>query len=149
MKVHANLCVVILGCPDSDPNNPCRIALPLRIPRGKCDDQHSLPIDAWPATFLCLHHGLVSVRQPHNVRRFDEILDQDQPMPSLWKIECVCAHENCSRPHTIYASREKDWEGIVKAIIRCTPKIPCEGHDLVWREDLMRPTEIAHDSPMR
>lgn len=148
MSTIATVCAVILGCPESNPLNPCRIPLQLQTPARRCEDQQGLPIDTWPATFLCLQHGHACVCWPHNVHLDHEILDLGQPIPSLWKIRCRCAHEGCERLHTIYASREKEWTGVVKAIERHDPKVPCDGHDLVWREDWMH-GEIAHNPSMR
>jgi hypothetical protein len=67
----------------------------------------------------------------------------------MWKIECECAHENCGTQHTIYTARAPDRETILKAIARKNPAIACGDHNLLWREDLMRLTEFAYDSPMR
>lgn len=150
MIVFAKVCAIILDCPLSNLSaSPCQIPLPLQTRAGRCDDLQSLPIETWPAICLCLKHGRAFARWPRNVRLADEILAPGQPVPSLWKIECVCDHENCGRRHTIYASREKDQTGLAKAIEREDPKVTCDGHYLVWRPDLMKVTEIAHNPPMR
>jgi hypothetical protein len=48
----------------------------------------------------------------------------------------------------MYAAREREWATIVRLIAVRDPKVACDGHDLVWREDLISGIEIAHNSPM-
>jgi hypothetical protein len=143
------VCAVILDCPRSNPSDPCRIPLPLQNPTEKCGDQHGPPMGAWPAMFLCLKHAHVCVRSQHNVQLEHEMRVQGQPIPSLWRIECECGHENCGGRLAIYTARAPDWETIEKVILIRNPAVSCEGHPFVWRKGQMNWIEIAHDSLMR
>jgi hypothetical protein len=67
----------------------------------------------------------------------------------LWQIVSECGHEDCGRPHTTYADKAQDWATLVKLILIATPSIRCGDHSLVWRGDLMRGVEFAHNSLMR
>src|ERR1035441_10280363 len=84
---------VILDC--ERPGKRCRIFLPRQIRSGTPVYQHYQPKDGWPATFLCLQHGIPSVRQGTDVRRDNCRPDPREPVPPLWRIVCECAHENC------------------------------------------------------
>jgi hypothetical protein len=127
----------------------CHIPLPRRSPLGIFEGQHNLSIGDWPATFLCLLHARSFFRLADSVRHETEVRVRNRPVPSLWRIECECAHENCGRPHTIYTARAPDWNTIVRLILERDPTVSCGAHSLVWREDLMHGTEFAHDPPLR
>jgi hypothetical protein len=149
MSTIATVCSVILDCPESNPSDPCRIPLPLQIPIRRCEDLQSLPMGTWPAIFLCLRHGHACVRWPHNVHLEHEALALGQRIPSLWRIECVCAHESCGRRHAIYTARARELARILELIAIYAPEVACDGHALVWREGLMSGTEFPHNSPVR
>lgn len=136
------------GCPAVD-DQYCYIPLPLQSPLGIYADQQYQPTGEWPATFLCLRHGRVSVDWPDSIHLETEPRFPGQPVPPLWRIECECAHQNCGRTHSIYTARAPDPETILKAISRRNPTIPCDDHILVWRDDLMSLNEFAYESPMR
>jgi hypothetical protein len=103
--------------------------------------------DEWPATFLCLRHGRSFVRFPPNTFPL-EARRPDRDRESLWRIQCVCAHENCGQSHTMYAARERHWTTIMRVILATNPKLLCGDHELVWREDLMSGIEITRTAPM-
>ena|ERR1035437_10023036 len=142
---------VVLDCGVPGEEYLCHIPLPRQSPLGIFEGQHSLSIGDWPATFLCLRHARSFLCSADSVRLETEVRGRDRPVPSLWKIECECAHENCGRLHTIYTARIPDWPTIVTRTLKTNPKpkVPCAGHDLVWREDLMLGEEFAHNSPLR
>jgi hypothetical protein len=138
---------VILDC--ERPGKRCRIFLPRQIRSGTPVYQHYQPKDGWPATFLCLQHGIPSVRHGTDVRRDICRPDPREPVPPLWRIVCECAHENCGERHTIYLSEQPDRESIWRGISGWNPKIPCGSHFLVWQEHLIEYEMIAQDSPVR
>jgi hypothetical protein len=140
---------VMLDCPRGDPADPCRIPLPYQNLVGMCDGPRELPLGTWPAVFFCMKHAHTCVRSPRNIELEEEIEVPDEPMPSLWRIECECAHENCGKRHAVYTSRAPDWETIERVILLRNPSVACDGHELVWSKELMRGTEIAHDSFVR
>lgn len=132
---------VRFNCPAGD-NQYCYIPLPLRSPIGIYEGQIYQPTGDWPATFLCLRHGQVSVDLPDSVRLEVEPRVPGQPVPQMWRIEAECAHENCGRLHTIYTARAPDRETILRAIARWNPTIVCGDHNLIWRDDLMQLTRF-------
>ena len=140
---------VVLDCPKGNPSDPCRIPLPAQSLLGMGEGPHDLPMGTWPAAFLCLKHAHVCIRTQNDVQLEDEIQVPDEPIPSLWRIECECGHENCGKRHAIYTSRAPDWETIKRIILLREPIVSCEGHPLVWSEESMRGIEIAHDSFQR
>lgn len=131
-------------CPDGD-NQFCYIPLPLQSPLGRYEDQQYRPTGEWPATFLCLRHGQLSVDSPASIHPEIEPRVQGQPVPPMWMIEAECAHENCGKLHTIYTARAPDRETVLKQIGRLNPAIPCRNHNLVWREDLLKMTEFPFE----
>lgn len=145
----AIVCAVILDCPKSDPADPCRIPLTFQSLLGMCERAQAPPMGSWPAIFLCMKHAHVCVRSPRNVQIEHEIRVPDEPVPSLWRIECECAHENCGKQQAIYTSRAPDWETIERVILLRKPVLSCNGHPFVWRSDLMRGIEIPHVSLLR
>jgi len=138
---------VILDC--EKPEERCRIFLPRQIQSGTSVYRHYQPRDGWPATFLCLRHGILSVRQGTDVRRDICRPDPREPVPPLWRIVGECAHEHCGERHTIYLSEQPDRESIWRGISWWNPKIPCGAHLLVWREHLIEYEMIAQDSLVR
>lgn len=140
---------VILGCPVRDERLPCSIPLPRQSQLGIYEGLHYRPTSEWQEIFLCLRDARSFVCSPRNIHLQVEQRPPHLPVPPLWMIECECGHKNCGKPHTIYTAREKDWPAIVRLILERDPSVRCDGHDLVWREDLMRGTEIAHDPPLR
>jgi hypothetical protein len=140
---------VVLGCPHPEDKSPCYIPLPRQSLLGTFEGQHCLPKGEWPATFLCLRHGRAFVCFPDSIHLEIDIRLPGQPVSSLWRIECECAHENCGKLHSIYTAGEKDWPTIVRRILRRNPLVPCCDHKLLWREDLMRGTEYPHSPPVR
>lgn len=139
---------VVLDCADR-PDDPCRAFLPRQSPLGDVEGPVYQPKGEWPATFLCIRHGHTSVRLAADVRHGVEAQDPHLPIPPLWRIECVCGHENCGREHAIYVYKQPDWESILRGISFWNPEIPCGSHKLVWRPDLMHHEVFAHDSPVR
>jgi hypothetical protein len=135
---------VVLDCADR-PDDPCRTFLPRESLLGDVVGQEYQPKGEWPATFLCIRHGRASVRLAADVRWGVEAQDPRLPIPPLWRIECVCGHENCGREHVIYVYKQSDWGSISRGILLWNPEIPCGSHKLVWREDVMRGEEISHD----
>jgi hypothetical protein len=141
---------VWLDCFDrGEPDEKCNIFLPHQSPLGIFEDQQRQPTGEWPAVFLCLGHGQSCVRPADSIRLDVEVLAPHQPMPPFWRIECECGHENCGKRHTIYTARMLDWPSIARRILKTNPSVPCDSHDLVWREELMWGTSFAHESPMR
>ena len=141
--------VVRLGCPNREGEQKCSIPLPRQSLLGIYEGLKYRPTGEWPETFLCVRHARVFVCSIDSVDLDLEMRGLDELVSPMWRIECQCAHENCGRLHTIYTGRMPDWPSIVRRILKTNPSVPCSDHDLVWREDLMRATEIAHDSPMR
>lgn len=136
------------NCPERD-DQLCYIPLPHQSPLGIFANRQYQPIGEWPATFLCLRHGQVSVHWPDSIRYEIEPRVPGQPVPQMWQIEIECAHENCGRLHTIYTARAPDRRTILRSIARWNPTIPCGDHKLIFGENLIRLTEFAHESPMR
>jgi hypothetical protein len=136
-----------LECSDLD-KEKCNIPLPPQSPLGIFSGQQHLPMGDWPANFLCLRHMHMSARYPNNVHLEIEMRAPFEPVPPLWRIECECGHENCGKRQTIYTSRMPDWPSISERIVRKSPKLGCDGHEFVWRKDLMRGFEFARDSPV-
>lgn len=136
---------VTLNCPYGD-NEYCYTPLPLQSPLGIYEDQQYRPIGEWPATFLCLRHGLASSYWPDSIHLLTEPRVQGLPVPQLWKIECECARENCRKLHTIYTARAPDPETVLKLIARRNPALVCGDHNLIWRDDLIRLTQFAFDT---
>jgi hypothetical protein len=138
-----NVYSVILDC--GSPNR-CSIPLPRQNQEQTSERRWRVPAGASPGTFLCLRHGRTYVRSEQHVHPVPEIRPQGSPVPQLWVIDAVCAHENCGRQHTIYTAREDDWSHIVRLILEPTPiVVPCGDHNLIWRRDLMQGTEIAYE----
>lgn len=138
---------VRLECPRRDLY--CNIPLPHQSPLGIYEGQRYRPTGEWPATFLCLRHGRSFECFPDSVHLEAETRVPNQPVPPLWRIGCVCGHENCGRQHAIYTARMPSGLEIVRRILITNPNVPCDGHPFEWREDLMRPIEIAHEPPVR
>jgi hypothetical protein len=138
---------VLLNCPEGD-NQYCNIPLPHQSPLGIYEGLQYRPMGEWPATFLCLRHGRVSAYLPDSVHYEIEPIVPGQPLPPMWKIECACAHENRGRLHTIYTGRIPSAAELLRRVMRIKPEMACGDHLLIWREDLMRVTELAHESPM-
>lgn len=126
--------------------NPCKIFLPHPVPLETFEDPLNLPTGIWPATFLCSRHGTTCVCNSHDVRHEIDLLDQGQPTPNFWEIECECAHENCGSRHTIYTGEMPDSARIRHNILKLKPTIPCgspsDPHNLVWQWEKILPREI-------
>jgi len=135
---------VILACRHRDGESPCNIPLPRQSPLGIYEGQHYRTTGEWPATFLCLRHGLSFACSPHNIRLEVEMMGLNHSVPQLWRIECECAHENCGKPHSIYTARAPDWTTIVARILKTNPIVPCGDHSVFWQKDLMHGIEFAH-----
>ena len=135
---------VVLGCPHPEGQPPCYIPLPRQSPLGIYEGLLYRPMGEWPLTFLCLPHGRVYECWPDSIHLEVDMRLPGQPVSPLWKIECECAHDNCGRIHTLYTGQITDWPSIVRQILGTNPRVPCGDHALLCREDLMRPTEIAH-----
>jgi hypothetical protein len=129
---------ICLGCSDRGPEQECCIFLPHQSPLGAFSHPRYLPTGEWPATFLCLRHGHSCVRSADSVHLGIEMLAPDQSIPPLWRIECECGHESCGKRHAIYTAKMPDWASIVRWVLKTNPVVPCDGHELVWREELMR-----------
>jgi hypothetical protein len=141
---------VLLDCTTRPGEPQCSIPLPLQSHLGISEGLHYRPIGDWREIFLCLRHGLAFSRSPHNISLELEPHRPDQSAYPLWQIECVCGHEDCGKRRAIYTSKgPDDWQWIVGRILKLSPRVPCDGHPLVWRKDLIRGYEIAHGSPMR
>ena len=90
--------------------------LPRQSPLGMYEDLDYRPTVEWPATFLCIGCGRLSV---HSQRRFGQVQAMDQNPPAdLWKIVLRCDQENCERTRTIYttggpSAAEADVKNIV------------------------------------
>jgi hypothetical protein len=139
-----NVYSVILDC--GSPNK-CSIPLPRQSREQTAMRQWRVPAGAWPATFLCLKHRRAYVRSEQHVHPVDEIRPEGSPVPQLWVIGVVCAHENCRGQHTIYTARENDRSQVVRLVLEPSPiMVPCGDHNLIWRQDLMQVTEIAYES---
>lgn len=139
---------VLLNCPEGD-DQYCNIPLPHQSPLGIYEGLRYRPIGEWPAIFLCLRHGRASAHWPDSIHFEIEPKVLGEPLPPLWKIECACAHDNCGEPHTIYTARIPTAAELIRRILRIKPTLACGDHLLTWREDLIRVTEFAHDSPVR
>lgn len=124
----------------------CHLPLPHGSPLGRYDQPGGYgPGDGWPATFLCLRHGVACVRSPEEIQNDLDLRVPGEPLAPLWQITCTCAHENCGRRHVLYAAREASWPEVWRRILKLAPKVPCGDHDLAWRKDLMRGTAFPHD----
>jgi len=127
---------VLPGCfVHGDPLDPCRIFLPRQNPSETFEYLQDQPMGSWRAMFLCLRHGTVCVRDSDSVQLEVSPMDQGQPSPTFWEIECVCGHENCGTLRTIYAGGMEDSSEIKARILKMAPTIPCGSHNLVWRRD--------------
>lgn len=140
---------MILGCPHRPEEAPCNIPLPRQSPLGIYDGLRYQPMGEWPLTLLCLRHGRPYVCWPDSIHLEYDMRLPGQPVSPLWKIECKCAHEGCGKLHALYTGRMPNWFEKAQWILKTLPKVPCGEHALLWWEDLMRSTEIAHDPPMR
>ena len=133
--------VVYTQCPVPQGLDPaCSIPLPHETPLGRYEGQQYQPTGIWPVTFLCLRHGISALHSSQDVRLDVEPVSPEGDLPVFWTIEATCAHENCDKMHTIYTARMPAAPELVSRLMRTTPAIPCDGHDLVWREDLIRAT---------
>jgi hypothetical protein len=102
------------------------------------------PTGDWRETFLCLRHGQAFVCSPANIHLEADMRDPGQRVSPLWQIDVQCGLANCEKRHSIYTGRMLFWSDILKRILQLKPRIPCDGHDLVWEKDLMEALEIAH-----
>jgi hypothetical protein len=123
-------------CAAENPLNPMHIVLPHQSPLGMFEYPRYLLSREWPATFLCLRHGRSFVHSGSDLRL--ERRRPDQNRLHLWRIQSECGQENCGQPHTIYISQQSSIIELVDRIMDTKPPIPCDGHELVWREDSIR-----------
>jgi len=123
----------------------CHLPLPHHSPLGAYEGSHYRPTDAWPATFLCLRHGLACERSPQEIQSDLEVRTPGAPVPPMWRIACTCAHQNCGKRHTIYAARLPGFPEVARRILKLAPRIPCGDHLLECRIDLMRGAVFGHD----
>jgi hypothetical protein len=135
---------IVLDCGDHAADR-CRAFLPRRGPLGDVVASEYRPTGEWPATFLCVRHGRACVRLAAHVSRGVEAQHPGLPVPSLWRIKCVCGHEDCGMEHVIYVYKQQDWESILRGISQWNPEITCGSHRLIWDRDLMRGEEIPND----
>lgn len=115
-----------------------RIVLPRQSPLGIAEGLDYQPMGMWPVIFVCTQHGSVFLRYPEEVA-LESVPDQLPRGNRLWQIECQCAHDNCVRMFDIYTTGflSADSAEIVSRILRANPKIACNGHDLVLKEQRM------------
>ena len=119
-------------CADENPLDPKHIVLPHQSPLGTFEYPQCQLSGEWPVTFLCLRHGQLFVRSKANLHLEGRTPDLDQP--PVWRIECVCAHEDCQKSRTIYVGRMATWENIVSVLRKANPNVSCgAGHCLVFR----------------
>src|SRR5437667_7724312 len=107
--------------------------LPHQSPLGIFEGLESQPTDEWPIIFLCRACGQMSERSEPD---FDCVVPESR-FPDLWRIECVCDHENCRRPRAIYITYGKDSheKEVRQLLIRRALQFPCtEGHSFAVNE---------------
>lgn len=131
--------VVHTRCPGWETDAPkCSIPLPHQSPLGIYEDQKYRPTGTWPATFLCLRHGISGLHSAQDIRLDTLLSPPGEGLPTSWEIEVSCAHENCGKVHTIYTARMPSFPELADRLMRITPAIHCDGHDLIWRRDLIQ-----------
>jgi hypothetical protein len=120
---------------DMDCGLNCRIFLHFQSPAGKYGGTKYLPNGTWPATFVCLQHGPVSLRSAAEVHPAPPTWDPKGKAPTFWEIEARCAYENCGKQHTIYAAHQPNVDVLIGALVRSRPSICCGEHEPIWRAD--------------
>jgi hypothetical protein len=140
---------VILRCPVRDDEMLCNIPLPRQSRLGRYEGLEFVPSRNWQENFLCLRHGRVCACSPLNIHLELQVRDPNQPVAPLWHIDATCGHDRCGWVRTIYTAKMPDWSSISERIQAIQPKMACDGHDFVWKKEWMKPTEIAHNSPVR
>lgn len=123
---------VLPGCHERE-----QIVLPRQSPLGIYEGQKYQPMAGWPAMFLCLRHGRVSLHWPDNVHSEEvEVSAQDQPQPALWQIDFQHDQENCGKLHTIYTTCSVAYSeaDIANRITRTNPKVACGEHELTLKD---------------
>lgn len=134
---------VELDCGDQTVRGHCRIFLPPQSPLGTYKDPQGQPSGMWPASFLCLRHGHLSIRNSNSVR-----LDiGDSPIPNFFRIEAECGLESCAKLHTLFAAGAPDSKDVIGRILSDRPAIACNGHDLIWKDNLVVVLQIYPDTP--
>lgn len=135
------------GCKPSPLEPACHIPLPHGSPLGHYQGALFQPTaEAWPATFVCLRHGLVKVWWPDEIRLDLETRAPGKTPTAMWQIKCKCVHDGCGRRHIVYAAGAS-WGQVWRRILKRRPRVRCGDHDLQWRKDLMRGTMFEHDLP--
>jgi len=97
------------------PNPACRkpIVLPRRSPSEMFPDQPNPSTGKRSTTFLCIECGLpfecpTEAVRPHHI----DTRNLDQQLTLLWRIEFVCAIENCGKQKPIFFAYASDAEEI-------------------------------------
>jgi hypothetical protein len=135
------------GCRYSE-RNPDFYFLPLRSLLGTFEHPLRQPTGEWPLVFVCLRHGQSFVCSLANVRPESEMLAQGLPIPPMWAIGVVCAHEHCGRLHAIYAGGTFDGREIERVALKKSVPMRCSDHAFVWPEELTTIEELPHSSPV-
>jgi hypothetical protein len=109
--------------------------LPHQSPLGTLQGLENQPTPEWPIIFVCTDCGRVS-------EHFWPPDDHAAPtglLPDLWRIECVCDHENCGKHRAIYATYGEDSPGtdVRRILIRRSEPSPCSGHSFQLKEETM------------
>jgi hypothetical protein len=124
---------VLPGCDEDE-----QIVLPRQSPLGTYEGLEYQPMGGWPANFLCLRHGRVSLYWPDTVHLTQiGVLAPDQPQPSLWEIDFQHDQENCGRLHTIYTTCSIAYSeaDILNQIARTKSAFLCGEHEVVLKNE--------------
>jgi hypothetical protein len=129
---------VQLDCGDQAVKGHCRIFLPPQSLLGRYEDLQDQPNGAWTASFLCLRHGHLSIRNSGNVH--PEI--GDSPIANFYRIEAECGRENCGKLHTFFAAGQPDCEVVRLLSVNSMNAISCNEHDLLWKDSQVTVTQL-------
>ena len=130
--MHLRVSVPCITCPG------CRRPkfLPHQSPLGTFLNLENPPTSEWPIVFVCTVCGRLS---EHFWPPDDRAAPTGQ-LADLWRIECVCDHENCGRHRAIYTTyNEGSPEADVRQrLVRHDVQLPCrKGHDFVLMNEAM------------
>ncbi len=126
---------VLPGC-----NKDEQIVLPRPSPLGTYEGLEYQPKGGWPASFLCLRHGQVSLHWPDTVHLTEVgVLAPDQPQSALWQIDFQHDQDSCGRMHTIYTSCSEAYSetDIRNHIARTNPIVPCGSHEIAMKNQFL------------
>src|SRR5271166_1755335 len=126
-----------------DPYIRCECGRPSFLPRQNPSETtpslDSQPNVEWSLIFLCISCGRVTVHLDYR----DDEATQPGPLPDLWRIECVCDHENCGKRSTICATYDQDSleRDVRQLVIRRSAPVPCNDHSFRLTDATVRRLE--------